>query len=175
VEWVEGVAIIAAIAIVVLVSALNDWQKERQFRRLNLKKEDRTVKVIRSGRPCTISVHDMLVGDVMIVEQGDVIPVDGVLVEGHTVSCDESSATGESDLVKKTPAEAVDKAIREGTISPSKLDPFMLAGAKVLDGFGNFLVTAVGPNSTHGRTMMALQDDPGTTPLQAKLNLLAGT
>ncbi|KAK5662281.1 hypothetical protein OQA88_8187 [Cercophora sp. LCS_1] len=174
VEWVEGVAIIVAIAIVVLVGALNDWQKERQFRKLNQKKEDRTVKVIRSGRPSTVSVHDILVGDVMIVEQGDVIPVDGILVEGHTVSCDESSATGESDLVKKMPADAVEKALREGTINPSKLDPFMLSGAKVLDGFGNFLVTAVGPNSSHGRTMMALRDDPGMTPLQAKLNVLAG-
>ncbi|KAK3986800.1 Ca2+-transporting ATPase [Cladorrhinum sp. PSN332] len=175
VEWVEGVAIIVAIAIVVLVGALNDWQKERQFRKLNQKKEDRRVKVIRSGRPSTISVHDILVGDVMIVEQGDVIPVDGVLIEGHAVSCDESSATGESDLVKKMPAETVVQTIRDGSrINPSKLDPFMLSGAKVLDGFGTFLVTAVGPNSSHGRTMMALRDDPGMTPLQAKLNVLAG-
>jgi len=174
VEWVEGVAIIIAILIVVIVGAANDWQKEQQFRKLNQKKEDRTVKVIRSGKPCTISVHDLLVGDVMILEQGDVIPVDGVLIDGYTVSCDESSATGESDLVKKTPAEAVAQALRDGTEHPDKLDPFMLSGAKVLDGVGTFLVTAVGPNSSHGRTMMALRDDPGMTPLQAKLSVLAG-
>ncbi len=174
VEWVEGVAIIIAILIVVIVGAANDWQKEQQFRKLNQKKEDRTVKVIRSGKPCTISVHDLLVGDVMILEQGDVIPVDGVLIDGYTVSCDESSATGESDLVKKTPAEAVAQALRDGTENPDKLDPFMLSGAKVLDGVGTFLVTAVGPNSSHGRTMMALRDDPGMTPLQAKLSVLAG-
>lgn len=174
VEWIEGVAIIVAILIVVIVGALNDWQKERQFRKLNQKKEDRTVKVIRSGKPSTISVHDLLVGDVMILEQGDVIPVDGVLIDGHTISCDESSATGESDLVKKTPAHAALQAVRDGIGSAAKLDPFMLSGAKVLDGVGTFLVTAVGPNSSHGRTMMALRDDPGMTPLQAKLNVLAG-
>ncbi len=174
VEWVEGVAIVVAILIVVLVGALNDWQKERQFRKLNQKKEDRTVKVVRSGKPSTLSVHDLLVGDVMILEQGDVIPVDGVLVEGHTVSCDESSATGESDLVKKTPVQAVVEALGDGTGNPAKLDPFMLSGAKVLDGVGTFLVTAVGPNSSHGRTMMSLRDDPGMTPLQAKLGILAG-
>ncbi|KAK3901546.1 Ca2+-transporting ATPase [Staphylotrichum tortipilum] len=174
VEWVEGVAIIIAILIVVIVGAANDWQKEQQFRKLNQKKEDRTVKVIRSGKPCTISVHGLLVGDVMILEQGDVIPVDGILIDGYTVSCDESSATGESDLVKKTPAEAVAQGLRDGIEHPDKLDPFMLSGAKVLDGVGTFLVTAVGPNSSHGRTMMALRDDPGMTPLQAKLSVLAG-
>jgi len=174
VEWIEGVAIIVAILIVVIVSSVNDWQKERQFRRLNQKKEDRSVKVIRSGKPIRISVHDIQVGDVMILEQGDVLPVDGVLIDGHTVSCDEASATGESDLVRKTPAEAVSQALKEGSSYTGKLDPFMLSGAKVLDGVGTFLVTAVGPNSQHGRTMMSLRDDPGLTPLQAKLNILAG-
>ena len=56
VDFVEGVAIIIAIAIVVLVGSLNDWQKERQFRALNEKKEDRTVKVIRDGRKQHINI-----------------------------------------------------------------------------------------------------------------------
>lgn len=174
IEWIEGVAIVAAILIVVIVGALNDWQKERQFQKLNRKKDDRLVKVIRSGKPTSISIYDVLVGDVMMLEQGDVIPVDGVLVEGHAVSCDEASATGESDLVKKTPADAVWRALHEKDANTAKLDPFLLSGTKVLDGVGTFLVTAVGPHSSHGRTMLSLRDDPGMTPLQAKLNILAG-
>ncbi|OLN87254.1 Calcium-transporting ATPase 2-like protein 3 [Colletotrichum chlorophyti] len=173
-EWVEGVAIIVAITIVVVVGSLNDWQKERQFRKLNQKKEDRIVKVIRSGKPSNISVHDILVGDVMLLEQGDIIPVDGVFIDGHNVSCDESSATGESDLIKKVPAEAVMKTLHEEDANPKKLDPFIISGARVLDGVGTFLVTAVGQNSSHGKTMMSLRDDPGMTPLQLKLNILAG-
>ncbi|QLI73658.1 Calcium-transporting ATPase 2 [Metarhizium brunneum] len=174
VEWVEGVAIIVAIAIVVVAGALNDWQKERQFRKLNVKKEDRLVKVIRSGRPMTISVHDVLVGDVMLLEPGDVVPVDGVFIDGHSLSCDESPATGESDLVKKVPAEDVSQALREEAPDTKKLDPFVISGSKVLDGVGSFLITSVGPNSSHGRTMMSLQGDSGLTPLQSKLNVLAG-
>lgn len=46
VKWVEGVAIIVAILLVVLVGSINDYQKEKQFRKLNAKKEDRVVKVI---------------------------------------------------------------------------------------------------------------------------------
>lgn len=179
VEWVEGVAIIVAILVVVLVGALNDWQKERQFRKLHRKKEDRSATAIRSGRPARISVYDLLVGDVMTLEQGDVIPVDGVLIQGHNVSCDEASSTGESDIVKKTPAEEAVAQYLERERDPSasgaaKSDPFLLSGARVLDGVGTFLVTAVGPHSSHGRTMMALRNDPGLTPLQARLNVLAG-
>lgn len=133
------------------------------------------VKVIRSGKPSTISVHDILVGDVMLLEQGDILPVDGVFIDGHNVSCDESSATGESDLIKKMPADAVMKALYEEEVNPKKLDPFIISGARVLDGVGTFLVTAVGQNSSHGKTMMSLRDDPGLTPLQLKLNILAGT
>ncbi|KAH7142046.1 hypothetical protein EDB81DRAFT_54451 [Dactylonectria macrodidyma] len=175
VEWVEGVAIIVAITIVVLVGALNDWQKERQFKKLNAKKEQRLVKVVRSGKPATMSVYDILVGDVLLLEPGDVIPVDGVLIDGHNVSCDESSATGESDLIKKVPADTVlHLLLYEEAPKLRKLDPFIISGAKVLDGVGSFLVTAVGKNSSHGRTMMSLRDDPGLTPLQSKLNVLAG-
>ncbi|KAL6364725.1 hypothetical protein LRP88_00697 [Fusarium phalaenopsidis] len=131
IEWVEGVAIIVAITIVVVVGALNDWQKERQFRKLNQKKEDRLVKVTRSGKPMSISIHDVLVGDVMLLEPGDVIPVDGVFIGGHNLSCDESSATGESDLIKKVPADAVLHALlHEDSPKLKKLDPFIISGAK---------------------------------------------
>jgi Ca2+-transporting ATPase len=175
VEWVEGVAIIVAISIVVIVGALNDWQKERQFQKLNKKKEDRIIKVVRSGKPTTISIHDVVVGDIMLLEPGDVVPVDGILVEGHNLSCDESSATGESDLVKKTPAQQALLALSDAEGQElKKLDPFVISGARVLDGIGSFLVTAIGPHSTHGQTMMSLQEDPGLTPLQSKLNVLAG-
>ncbi|KAM0326486.1 hypothetical protein ACHAPQ_007669 [Fusarium lateritium] len=175
VEWVEGVAIIVAITIVVVVGAANDWQKERQFQKLNQKKEDRIVKLTRSGKPQNISIHEVLVGDVMLLEPGDVIPVDGVFISGHNLSCDESSATGESDLIKKVPAEQVLQALlHEQAPQLKKLDPFIISGAKVLDGVGTFMVTAVGEQSSYGKTMMSLRDDPGLTPLQAKLNLLAG-
>jgi Ca2+-transporting ATPase len=57
VDFVEGVAIIIAVVMVVLVGSLNDWQKERQFRALNERKEDRTVKVIRKGHEQQINIR----------------------------------------------------------------------------------------------------------------------
>lgn len=172
IQWVEGVAIIVAILIVVLVGSLNDWQKERQFAKLNKKKTDRPVNVIRSGKAQEISVHDILVGDVLHLETGDMIPVDGILIEGHNIRCDESQATGESDLIKKKGGDEVFAAI-ENNGDLKKLDPFIQSGARVMEGVGTFLVTATGVNSSYGQTLMSLQDDPEITPLQTKLNVIA--
>lgn len=172
VQWVEGVAIMAAIIIVVVVGAANDWQKERQFIKLNKKKDDRDVKVIRSGKSMEISIHDILVGDVMHLEPGDMVPVDGVFIEGHNLNCDESSATGESDLLRKSPGDDVYRVIKAHQ-DVKKMDPFILSGAKVTEGIGTFLVTSVGINSSYGKMMMALREDAQTTPLQSKLNVLA--
>ncbi|KAI9790260.1 MAG: hypothetical protein M1816_005285 [Peltula sp. TS41687] len=172
IEWVEGVAIMVAIIIVVVVGAINDWQKERQFVKLNRKKEDRTVKLIRSGKTQEISVYDILVGDLMLLEPGDLIPVDGILVQGHGVKCDESSATGESDIMKKVGGGEVYKAL-EAHQNAHKLDPFILSGAKVTEGIGKFLVTGVGTHSVYGKTMVSLREDIEATPLQSKLNVLA--
>ncbi|KIV88341.1 calcium-translocating P-type ATPase, PMCA-type [Exophiala mesophila] len=172
VEWVEGVAIMVAILVVTFVGALNDFQKERQFVKLNKKKEQRNVKVIRSGKSQEISVYDVLVGDIMHLEPGDLIPVDGVFIDGHNVKCDESSATGESDIIRKTRADEVYHAI-EAHENLKKMDPFILSGGKVSEGFGTFLVTSVGVNSSYGKTLMSLQDEGQTTPLQSKLNILA--
>lgn len=172
VEWVEGLAILVAIIIVVTVGAANDWQKERQFAKLNKKKEDRLVKVVRSGKTVEISIHDVTVGDVMHLEPGDMVPVDGILIDGHDVKCDESSATGESDVLRKTPGDEVYRTIEQHE-DLKKMDPFIVSGAKVSEGVGTFLVTAVGMHATHGRTMMSLQEEGETTPLQTKLNKLA--
>lgn len=176
VEWVEGVAILVAVAIVVVVGAGNDWQKERQFVKLNKKKEDRKIKVIREGVPHEISIFHLMVGDLLLIEPGDMIPADGVLVKGYDVKCDESSASGESATMTKHDAHDVMERVREDpTLNPheKKLNCFMLSGAKVLGGTGHYLVTAVGPHSMHGRTMMSLQTDPEATPLQEKLNRIA--
>jgi len=173
VDWIEGVAIIIAILIVTLVGSLNDWQKERAFVRLNAKKEDRDVKVIRSGKYFTINVHDVLVGDVLHLEPGDLVPVDGILIDGQDLQFDESSATGESHAIKKTPAEQVLSALELGASHGKDLDPFVISGAKVLQGVGTFLAISVGVHSSFGRIIMSVQTEVEATPLQKKLERLA--
>nr|CAG8461010.1 11108_t:CDS:2 [Entrophospora candida] len=184
VSWVEGVAIIVAIMIVVLVGSINDWQKERQFQKLNAKKEDRCVIATRNGKESILSVHDILVGDILHLGPGDIVAADGILVLGHNLQCDESAATGESDAVKKIKYEDIrnisEQLSSESTsnqphqnITHIKADPFIISGSKVIEGVGSYVVTCVGTNSYHGRTMMSLRSEPEDTPLQIKLNDLA--
>lgn len=143
-----------------MTNAVNDYQKEAQFKKLNAKKEDRTVKVFRNGHEQQISVYDLNVGDVLMLEPGDIIPVDGLYLEGHNLACDESSATGESDTMKKT--------------TEDKGDCFILSGSKVLEGVGRAVVIAVGEHSFFGKTMMSMRGEEAEgTPLQMKLDTLA--
>ena len=172
VEWVEGVAIVVAIAIVVLVSSLVDWRKERRFAKLNRKKQDRSIKVVRAGKTVEISVYDILAGDVVHLEPGDLVPADGVLIEGFNIKCDESQATGESDLIRKRPADEVYRAIQNHE-NLKKMDPFIQSGARVTEGIGTYLVTGTGVHSSYGKILIALNDDQDMTPLQHKLNVIA--
>ncbi|GAQ05475.1 calcium-transporting ATPase 2 [Aspergillus lentulus] len=163
VDWIEGVAVCVAILIVVAATAGNDWQKERQFARLNRLKVDRQVRVIRSGRPMMLHINDLVVGEVVDIGPGDCAPADGVVITNHGLKCDESMATGESDQIEKVSA---------GTATDGQ-DPFIISGSKVLEGMGTYLVTSVGPHSTYGRIMVSLGTESAPTPLQVKLGKLA--
>ena len=180
IQWVEGVAILTAITIIVLVSTINDWAKSREFKKLNEKQLERDAKVIRFGESTLLAGSDILVGDVVIIEPGDVIPADGILLNGYNIMCDESSATGESDLVHKTPGDEVFRDLNEASeeevrSSLPRLDPFLLSGTKVLEGVGTFLVTATGLNSTYGKILAQVSesDEAEETPLQSRLTVLA--
>lgn len=88
------------------------------------------------------------------MEPGEIIPCDGIFVSGHNVKCDESGATGESDAIKKVAFdEAWDDLQKNGK---TKKDCYILSGAKVLEGVGNYVVVAVGTRSFNGRILMGL-------------------
>ncbi|CBQ73871.1 related to putative calcium P-type ATPase NCA-2 [Sporisorium reilianum SRZ2] len=176
IDWVEGLAILIAIIIVDLVGSVNDYQKERQFKKLNAKKEQRDVKVLRQGKPALMSVYDVVVGDILQLEPGEIVPCDGVFLRGHNVKCDESGATGESDMIRKVTYDeciADLEEARRNNEKPKNRDCFLISGSKVLEGVGEYVVIAVGPTSFNGKLMLSLRSDAEDTPLQSKLNRLA--
>ncbi|VDL19868.1 unnamed protein product [Hymenolepis diminuta] len=147
--WIEGVAILVAVIVVVAVVAVNDWQKEKQFRGLQSRIEaEQKFTVLRSGYIKEISIADIVVGDVCLVKYGDLLPADGVVLQSTDLKIDESSLTGESDHVKKSPI----------------LDPTLLSGTHVMEGSGRMLVTAVGKNSQAGIIYSLLNNMHGNLP-----------
>ena len=141
-----------------------------------------------------------MVGDIALLEPGEVVPCDGIFLSGHNVKCDESAATGEADAIKKAPYStclalknaqngAVGGEPKRSLPDLSHLDCFIISGSKVIEGVGQYVVVAVGTKSFNGRIMMgkylispplnvshlisALRTDAENTPLQLKLNVLA--
>lgn len=131
--WIEGACIIFAVLVVTLVTAVNDYQKEAQFRALNAVKEDEKIKVIRNGVPAEVSKFGLVVGDIVRVDLGDIVPADGIVFDQKELKLDESAMTGESDLMSKNTE-----------------NPFLLSGTKVMEGLGKMLVVCVGESSQAG-------------------------
>ncbi|GCC25574.1 hypothetical protein chiPu_0003985 [Chiloscyllium punctatum] len=133
--WIEGAAILLSVICVVFVTAFNDWSKEKQFRGLQSRiEQEQKFAVVRGGQVVQIPVSEIVTGDIAQVKYGDLLPADGILIQGNDLKIDESSLTGESDHVRKS----ADK------------DPMLLSGTHVMEGSGKMLVTAVGVNSQTG-------------------------
>lgn len=83
----------------------NDWQKERQFKKLNAAKDTISVKVIRAGNEVLVSNLDIVVGELLVLDTGDKIVADGIAVESFGLVVDEASLTGESEPLLKGPKD----------------------------------------------------------------------
>ncbi|VTJ82205.1 Hypothetical predicted protein, partial [Marmota monax] len=144
--WIEGAAILFSVIIVVLVTAFNDWSKEKQFRGLQSRiEQEQKFSIIRNGQLIQLPVAEIVVGDIAQIKYGDLLPADGILIQGNDLKIDESSLTGESDHVRKS----------------LEKDPMLLAGTHVMEGSGRMVVTAVGINSQTGIifTLLGVHED----------------
>ena len=81
-DYIDGAAILASVAICVGFAAGTNYSKEAKFRRLNAAKDDVRVRALRGGREAGASAFGVLVGDVLAVEAGDILPADGLLLPG---------------------------------------------------------------------------------------------
>ena len=105
-----------------------------------------------------------MVGDILYLTMGDIIPVDGLLISGNDFIVDQSNATGEADPIRKS-------IYRAGDLGG---DPFLISGSRVEEGNGRMLVCLVGSQSFTGKARLLIQaDDDEATPLQANLETIA--
>jgi len=157
--WHDGAAIFFAVILVTLVSALNNYQQQKQFAAVDVSKELDPVTVIRSGRQFSVDPSELLVGDLVLLAAGQRIPCDGIMVQlkGQSLKVNESSQTGETGLVEKV---LVTK-------------PLLMGGTEVVSGSCVMLVLLVGINTSYGQTMAALVEEDRQTPLQRKLEYVA--
>lgn len=157
--YLEGIAIVLVVFVVVFLQAYIDYVKEQKFRQLNSIKDNYAVKVVRNGEVHAVTAGEVLVGDVVEVSAGDKVPADGVFLEGSKLRADEAAMTGEPIGI----AKSHDK------------DPFLLSGTTISEGSGRMAVVAVGSNSQWGVILKTLIVEPSSTPLQDRLDVLVVT
>ena len=174
-DWVDGLSIILAVLVVTLVGSITNYQKETKFHELNAVQNEGTIyKVIRNGVPQDMKSDDILVGDLINIMVGDIMPSDIMLIEGNGIKMDESSLTGESDSLKK---ESYEKCVfMKNENASSKIpSPLMLSGTNCVEGTGYGIVLAVGDHCQKGiirRTVDNAQEN-SQTPLEKKLEDIA--
>jgi len=148
----------------IVVGSWNNYAKEKQFQKLMAAREERDVVVVRDGRDVAISVHGLLVGDILRIGAGDQLPADCILLNGQKVSADESSQTGETHDIEKEPLDLN---------AQTAINPFLISGTMVKDGKGTAVVVSVGPNTRMGRIRGMMEEEDELTPLQRKLERIA--
>ena len=164
-DWIDGLSIILAVLVVTLVGSITNYQKETKFHELNTVQNEGTIyRVIRNGIPKEMKSDDILVGDLINIMVGDIMPSDIILIEGNGIKMDESSLTGESDSLRK---ESYVKCVlmKDENNSSKVPSPLMLSGTHCVEGTGSGIVLAVGDHSQKGiirRTVDNAQENSQT-------------
>jgi Ca2+ transporting ATPase len=109
--------------------------------------------------------EELVVGDLIMINTGDVIPADCIAVDANDCSCSEAALTGEPEGLPK-------ESVHEGNINTSP-DPFLLQSALVEKGTVSAIVLAVGDNTNQGRAGLSMNIENEQTPLQKKLDSIA--
>lgn len=162
----EPVGIFAAIFLATGLSFWFEMKANKEFAILNQVNDEEPVQVWRNGAVTQIPRKEIVVGDIVVVNTGDEIPADGVLLEATSLNVDESSLTGEPSCMKTTDSSQFDP---EATYHSDAL----LRGTKVMEGHGVFEVMAVGDKTENGKVFKESQiDNSVKTPLNEQLDRL---
>lgn len=171
-EIYEPLGTIIAVFIVAFVSAKTGVASDTKYRELKDSTEKDKCKVYRNGVVTVIDVDDVVVGDKVLLQSGDKIPADGILVEG-SLRVDNSALNGEAEECKKTQAEEGFQMAEDITGDTFVDKHSLFRGAVVFDGEGILDVRKVGLKTMMGKMAEEMQEDEPDSPLKVKLAKLA--
>ena len=171
-EIYEPLGTIVAVLIVATVSAKTGVASDTKYRELKDNTEKDKCKVHRNGVITVIDVDDVVVGDKVLLQSGDKIPADGVLIDG-ALRVDNSALNGEAEECKKT-AASEDFQLEDDITGDTFVDAHSLfRGAVIFDGEGILDVRKVGLKTMMGKMAEEMQEDEPDSPLKVKLAKLA--
>ena len=171
-EIYEPLGTIVAVLIVAVVSAKTGVASDTKYRELKDSTEKDKCKVYRNGLVTVIDVDDVVTGDKVLLQSGDKIPADGILVSG-SLRVDNSALNGEAEECKKTAAEEGFELAEDMTGDTFVDAHSLFRGAVVFDGEGVLDVRRVGLKTMMGKMAEEMQEDEPDSPLKVKLAKLA--
>ena len=163
-NFMETIGIFVAVFLATTVGFYFERDAAKKFNLLTALSEEQPVKVRRNGKVMEIPRHDVVVGDVVLVEVGDEVPADGELIVCNDLQINESTLTGEP-VTEKSLEGGGDGAYPRNVI---------LRSTMVMNGRGEFLVTAVGDATEIGKVAKKSTEQTSVeTPLHMQLDKLA--
>ncbi len=171
-EIYEPIGTVVAVLIVAFVTAKTGVASDTKYRELKNSTKKDVCKVYRNSMVTVIEVDDVVVGDKVLLQSGDKIPADGILVEGD-LRVDYSALNGEAEECKKT-ATDISTEMKDEITGDTFVDKYSLfRGAVVFDGTGILDVRKVGLKTMMGKMAEEMQEDEVDSPLKVKLGKLA--
>jgi len=162
-EAADAIAIGAIVVINAIVGFLQEYRAERAVLALRSMTAPRA-RVVRDGQQASVAATEIVPGDLLLLEAGDIVAADAKLVEAHALSANEAPLTGESAPVEKsTEPAAADAALAERHDS-------VFLGTSIASGTARAIVTATGMATELGKIATLLETaEEGPTPLQRRL------
>ena len=164
-EWYEALGIAIAVLIANFVSALSEYRNENEFERLQDEASNINSKVIRDGKLEEISINDIVNEDYIVLQAGDKVPADGMVILG-SVKVNQASLNGESEEVEKSDNVEFVKLSLNDNVS-------LFRESIVVDGECIMKVVETGDNTMYGNISKEMQEDTRPSPLKVKLGKLA--
>lgn len=171
-DIIDSLVILFVVVLNAVVGYRQEYKAEKAMNELkNLVNKKAVVR--RKGQISKINAKDLTIGDIVLVEEGDKIPADLLLLETAELKIDESSLTGESDPVNKTAKyrDNVDLDV-ENNINENIRDNLVYMDSNVVSGRGVGLVYAIGMDTSIGKIASVIQEESPETPLQEKVDKL---
>lgn len=171
-DWYEPVGTVIAIVLVTVISAKTGMASDDEYRKLKNSTKAEPIKCHRNGKVTMVDVEDIVVGDIVILQSGDKIPADGILVDGE-LRVDNSALNGEAEECKKFAAPDGFQ-MAENISGETFVDKHSLfKGATVYNGEGLMEVKKVGMDTMMGKMAEDMDSDDVDSPLKVKLSRLA--
>ena len=168
-NWYEAISLIFAILMSTGFSAISQYHNEQKFNTLQEEASKTNAKVYRDGKLKEVLVDNIVKGDQILLQSGDKVPVDGIILEGK-LKVNQAVLNGESEDAKKLPLGDQEEPDSSDLFTELKV----FRGTVVTSGEAVMEATQIGDNTVLGSINTSLQEDSKDSPSKEKLNQLAG-